>query len=238
MQMSLKEVSNSKVWQARRRKIQNEIVAQAMDLFDAKGYEATTVDNIASASLISSRTFYRYFPAKEDLVFHGFPDSVELLRREVRMSRGRLLNRLRHASVTLSQVLESDRQAWIRRFNLILSVPSLRARDIIVNERYEEVFREVILEEWPDTIEMRQKSQLLAGAIMGGIQTAIKMWVRGHGSPSLPILANSVFDTLEPVGVPLADTSQQHYGQEKPAPIKKRRRSQNGNWDSWMNQEE
>lgn len=200
-----------------------------MNLFDSNGYEATTIDAIATASLISSRTLYRYFPAKEDLVFHGFPDSVELLRREAQNYHGELLDRLRHASVTLSQVLESDRNTWIRRFNLILSVPSLRAQNVVLNERYEEVFQEIILEEWPDNLEMRQKSQLLAGAIMGGIQTAIKMWVSGGGQPPLPKLANAVFDTLESARIPSSDISEQ-------APAKKSQKHQKTDWASWMPQ--
>jgi len=190
------EASRSRAWNRRRRRTQQEIVERAMDLFSTNGYEATTVDAIASASLISSRTFYRYFPAKEDLVFHGFPDSVELLRREAQSRSGKLMERLRQASVALSEVLEADREAWIRRFDLILSVPSLRAKDVVLNERYEEVFYEAMLDEWGNSKEARRRSRLLAGAIMGGIQTGIKMWVAGSGRPSLPSLASTFFDAL------------------------------------------
>lgn len=51
-----------------RRLAQTELTSVAQDLFVAQGYEGTTVDQIAAAAGMSKRTFFRYFPSKEDLV--------------------------------------------------------------------------------------------------------------------------------------------------------------------------
>jgi AcrR family transcriptional regulator len=40
----------------------------AMRLFEEQGYAATTVDQIAEAAEVSQSTFFRYFPAKEDVI--------------------------------------------------------------------------------------------------------------------------------------------------------------------------
>lgn len=51
-----------------RRLVQTELTTVAQDLFLEYGYQATTVDQIAEAAGMSRRTFFRYFPSKDDLV--------------------------------------------------------------------------------------------------------------------------------------------------------------------------
>lgn len=51
-----------------RRLAQTELTTVAQDLFLAQGYDNTTVDQIAAAAGMSKRTFFRYFPSKDDLV--------------------------------------------------------------------------------------------------------------------------------------------------------------------------
>jgi AcrR family transcriptional regulator len=46
----------------------SELERVALRLFQEKGFAEATVDEIASAAHVSVRTFYRYFPAKEDVL--------------------------------------------------------------------------------------------------------------------------------------------------------------------------
>ncbi|MEV7770076.1 TetR family transcriptional regulator [Kitasatospora sp. NPDC086791] len=41
----------------------------ALDLFEEQGYERTTVDQICRRADVAHRTFFRYYPAKEALLF-------------------------------------------------------------------------------------------------------------------------------------------------------------------------
>lgn len=54
---------------ARKRQfIRNQIWDTAIDLFAEKGFDETTVDDIARAAGVSQRSFFRYFSSKSDLM--------------------------------------------------------------------------------------------------------------------------------------------------------------------------
>jgi AcrR family transcriptional regulator len=60
------------------------IVAAAYGLFAAKGYAETTIDEIAEKADIAPRTFFRYFPTKEAVLFDGADEKCDAAVAELR----------------------------------------------------------------------------------------------------------------------------------------------------------
>ena len=67
-----------------KRRTHEALVEAAGQLFQERGYEATTVRDIALAAGVGERTFFRYFPSKESLVLQQVRDLVPLLAAEIR----------------------------------------------------------------------------------------------------------------------------------------------------------
>src|ERR1700712_5050821 len=55
----------------------NALLEAARNLFSANGYDETTTDQIAESAGVSPRTFFRYFPTKESVLFFGEYDFID-----------------------------------------------------------------------------------------------------------------------------------------------------------------
>jgi AcrR family transcriptional regulator len=54
----------------KKQRTREQIIEAAMGLFAERGYQATTIADIATAADVAPRTFFSYFPSKEAVVFH------------------------------------------------------------------------------------------------------------------------------------------------------------------------
>jgi AcrR family transcriptional regulator len=65
----------------KKRRTRETIARVALDLFEERGYQATTLDDIAEAADVSTRTIFSYYPSKEDILFADFPEMKNALAR-------------------------------------------------------------------------------------------------------------------------------------------------------------
>lgn len=151
-----------------------QIESTALELFERRGFSAVTVDDIAAAAGIGARTFYRHFPAKEDVL-------RVLIRHRARALEAALARQpldvppLRAVRVAVEDVI-SDEDAgyverWIRAVEASPEVTRLVLGDNIVE--LNSVLREFLvarLETAPDALEPAMLA-VAAGAIIQASQT-------------------------------------------------------------------
>jgi AcrR family transcriptional regulator len=104
------------------------IQKEALRLFLEKGYEATTIEDIAEAVDISPSTFFNYFPSKEAVVFQDELDPLIFAAFNAQPAEVSPITALRNAMHTVFSELSSDERATMQtRTALVLSSPELRA---------------------------------------------------------------------------------------------------------------
>ncbi len=106
-----------------------ELEVIALRLFTEHGFEETTVEQIAAEAGVSSRTFFRYFDTKADVLWHAFDAEVAALRAALDAVPDTvgLLDAIRHAVVSVNHYTAADVPELRNRINLIGTVPALQA---------------------------------------------------------------------------------------------------------------
>jgi AcrR family transcriptional regulator len=178
------------------------IQTEALRLFSEKGYAETTVEDIADASAISPRTFFRYFPTKEDVVLWDEydPQVGELL--AARPDEESVAESFRAIMrETLGGLLRRDPDQLLTRVRLLSSVPELRARFLeaqasgLSSTAYEDAEIADALarrNRQPDDLQLRAT----AGAFSAAITIAIDEWQRDGGKSNLLDIFDETVDAL------------------------------------------
>lgn len=128
-------------WRARKRAATKRAIQdEALRLFAERGYDTTTVEDIAAAAGVSHMTFFRYFSRKESVVEYDDYDPIlaELIagRPPQEPPLTAVHAAIREGALT---VLVTDRDAILARTRLILDTPALRSRNWIAQDTTREL---------------------------------------------------------------------------------------------------
>jgi AcrR family transcriptional regulator len=176
----------------------------ALRLFAERGYEQTTVEEIAEAADVAVRTFFRYFSSKQDVLFGDVvKDRVTRLRTELaaRPRRESPITSITTVMDLLDVAGEDEEEQILARFDLLRHQPSLRTRYLdLIN-----AMRLVVVEFVADRTGMDPRHDmyphLLAGAAAASWDTSLTLWAESHGKLSLRDLRNEAFAALS-AGLP------------------------------------
>jgi AcrR family transcriptional regulator len=104
------------------------IIRAAYELFAERGYDATTVADIAEAAEVSPRTVAMYFPAKQDIALSRFSDGVASLTDAIRDRQpGETLHGVFGRWLLTSQTEPEDRELHRLALRMFAANPDLGA---------------------------------------------------------------------------------------------------------------
>ncbi|MDQ4011251.1 MAG: TetR/AcrR family transcriptional regulator [Actinomycetota bacterium] len=171
----------------------------ALRLFLAQGYDATTVEQIATAAGVSHMTFFRHFPTKESVVDTDDydPTIAELIR--ARPTDEDPITAIHRAMAQgLAAILPGAHEVLLERIRLIMETPALRARQADNQHATRQLFATALAERAGLTSPTFQL-EVLAAAALAALTTALVTWTDGNGSASLIELVDEAFTALREV---------------------------------------
>jgi AcrR family transcriptional regulator len=120
----------------KKQQTRHRIIEVALQLCEANGFEATTVEQIAEAADVSPRTINRYFELKEDIVLAPIADSARLVAAELSKQpvTGNELQALLDTYLAVADISTAGGPVpfeWFQRMQRIMRAsPAVRARSM------------------------------------------------------------------------------------------------------------
>lgn len=159
------------------------ISAVAIRLFSTRGFDETSVDDIAEAAGIARRTLFRYYSSKNEIPWGEFDAHLDELREllaripdDIPMA-----DALVEALVSFNRVPPEEIDNHRRRMSLLLGVPALQAHSMIMYADW----RQVIAGFCAARLHMRPDDHLpqtVGWLSLGAALAAYEQWLAHPGS--------------------------------------------------------
>lgn len=155
-----------------------ELIDAAFTLFAERGFEACTVDEIAEAADVSPRTFFRYFPVKEDVALARLEDESALIVEHLarRPPSESPLTALREALREPLDRLKCEQQLC-GIMKMVESCPSLVARQMALRADKEERLAVVLAARMGVDASADPRPRLIATTFMAAVGQAYRTWI-------------------------------------------------------------
>jgi AcrR family transcriptional regulator len=176
-----------------------DLVEAAVRLFDERGFEGTTIEDITNAADVSPRTFFRYFASKEEILFSEHQRSVDDLRnRLAECPDGEpLLVTVREAMLTIAGRIEENKDFHLLRIRLNAESPTVVAHALRVQQDWVRIIAKALAARLGANVHTDLRPTLIAGAANIAIRSALTRWGAGQGKEDLRELTSKAFRLLE-----------------------------------------
>jgi AcrR family transcriptional regulator len=185
--------------QTKQKQLRDRLLATGLELFQRQGFDATTVAEIADQAGMSRRSFFRYFPSKDDLVFDWLLEQGAFISQGLASrTRGEHpLLAIRAAMIELARQLDLDRAPAMLLTRLVLDTPTLNRRFSAEIASWEDGLVDIIRREGPlpaaQEFALRVQTAAAATAFLG----AMRAWALGGHDGSLQAWIEAAYRALE-----------------------------------------
>ncbi|WP_307544205.1 TetR family transcriptional regulator [Streptomyces sp. V3I8] len=159
------------------------LVAAAFQLFVERGYEQTTVDDIVTLAGVGRRSFFRYFPSKEDVVFPDHEGCLAEMTAFLRAGRptDEPVRRVCDAARLVLRMYAENPAFSVQRYRLTRKVPGLRAYELSVVWRYERALAEYLRGRFAGSLDGTLRADVVAAAVVAAHNNGLRSWLRSDG---------------------------------------------------------
>lgn len=186
--------------QRKRQLVSDELTEAALQLLASKGFDAVTIDEIATSAGVSKRTFFRYFASKEDVVVQFLADMGTGIRAELaaRPADEPPSVALRHAVSGPLEECAGHFDRALRVVQLILRTPALNARFL---ERQAQ-WRDELTAELAHRLGLDPATDLYpplaAGMTLTAFDSVLRRWSGSDGGEDPAELIRRAFAVIAP----------------------------------------
>lgn len=176
----------------RRAETRHRIQRHAIRLFVDRGYDATTVNDVATVAGVSAMTVYRHFATKEDLVLYDeFDRKAAATITELPADVPLVVRIGRTLAATYEQAM-TDREFHLGRLRLMISTPALQARHLDSQYATQEALVGAICAGAEDPA-LEFQARAAVSACLGVVHVALLRWAAEGGQPDLRALFGEAF---------------------------------------------
>jgi AcrR family transcriptional regulator len=179
----------------KKRLAQATIEEAALRLFQQKGYERTSIQDIADVVMMSPRTFFRYFASKEDVLLEP-----------MRAIQSEGLRFLQHAAPTesphaalratieyLARLHQQQRASFLTLYHVVMQVPSLASIYVYALMKTEPSLCEALYSRL-EAATNRQEIRFLVAIYMAALRVALEEWLEQEAQGDLVSLLRGYLD--------------------------------------------
>jgi AcrR family transcriptional regulator len=145
----------------------------AVRLFAEKGYDRTTIAEIAAGANVSTRTFFSYFRAKEDVLFAGADQRTAAIAEAFDAVRADGVSPMEALGRLVEHVLDTSQDGLVDpdradRMAFVLGKPELQAQALQRLLAAERLIAERLRQSYPEHLDTTL-SHAMAGAVVGAL---------------------------------------------------------------------